>query len=104
MTVVMKPGVQKPHCRAWQSRNACCTGPSRRRGARQPSTVVIAAPSRLTANSRQERTGRAVDQDRAGAADAVLAADVGAGQPEVVAERVGEQPAGRQLEARTGRR
>ena len=35
----------------------------------------------------------AVDQDRAGAADAVLAADVGAGQPQVVAQGVGEQPA-----------
>ncbi len=35
----------------------------------------------------------AVDQDRAGAADAVLAADVGAGEAEVVAQRVGQQPA-----------
>ena len=33
-----------------------------------------------------------VDQHRAGTADAVLAADVGAGEAEVVAQRVGEQP------------
>ena len=37
----------------------------------------------------------AVDQHRAGAAHAVLAADVGAGEAEVVAQRVGEQPPGR---------
>ena len=24
--VVRNPGVQKPHCRPWQSLNACCTG------------------------------------------------------------------------------
>ena len=34
-----------------------------------------------------------VEEHGAGAADAVLAAHVGAGQPEVVAESVGEQPA-----------
>ena len=34
----------------------------------------------------------AVDQHRARAADAVLAADVRAGQPEVVPQRVGQQP------------
>ena len=32
-------------------------GPARRRAARQPSTVVTAAPSTVTANIRQERTG-----------------------------------------------
>ena len=30
--MVRKPGVQKPHCRPWHSRNACCTGLHRRRG------------------------------------------------------------------------
>ena len=37
----------------------------------------------------------AVQQDRAGAAHPVLAAHVGAGQPQVVAEAVGQQPPGR---------
>ena len=37
----------------------------------------------------------AVEQHRAGAADAVLAADVRAGQPQVVAQEVGQQPARR---------
>src|SRR5690606_26344865 len=35
--------------------------------------------------------GRAVDDDGAGAADAVLAADMGAGQPAIVADRVGQR-------------
>ena len=38
--------------------------------------------------------GLAVDQDGAGAADAVLAAEVGAGEAAVLAERVGEGAAG----------
>ena len=57
-----------------------------------PSTVVISWSAAETANIRHERIGRPSTQDRAGAADAVLAADVGAGEPEVVAQRVGEQP------------
>ena len=56
--------------------------------------MVISVSTAETANIRQERIGPAVDQDRAGAAHAVLAADVGAGEPEVVAQRVGQQPAG----------
>ena len=93
--VVTKPGVQKPHCSAWHSWKACCTGPSSPSGSRQPSVVVIAAPSTDTANIRQRPHRRAVDQHGAGAADAVLAADVGAGEPDVVPDRVGQQPAGR---------
>ena len=95
MIVVRKPGVQKPHCRPWQSANACCTGDRVPSGSVSPSTVVISAPSALTASSRQDRTGGAVQQDGARAADAVLAADVGAGQLQVVAQAVGQQPPGR---------
>ncbi len=43
---------------------------------------------------RQHQAGAhrgAVDDDGAGAADAVLAADMGAGQPQVVAQAVGER-------------
>ena len=79
--VVRKPGVQKPHCRPWHSLNACCTGPSEpsRRSA-SPSTVVISAS---VGGDREHQAGAhrpPVEQDRAGAADAVLAADVGAGE------------------------
>jgi hypothetical protein len=56
-TVVTNPGVQNPHCSAWHSWKACCTGPIPPSGARRPSIVVIAAPSRETANSRQDRIG-----------------------------------------------
>ena len=55
--VTRKPGVQNPHCRPWQSANACCTGDSVPSGSVSPSTVVISAPSALTASRRQERTG-----------------------------------------------
>ena len=44
-----------------------------------------------TANIRQERTGSPVELDRARAADAVLAADVGAGEAGLVADEVREQ-------------
>ena len=101
--VVRKPGVQKPHCRPWHSANACCTGPSEPSGPASPSTVVISQSTAETANIRHDRTGRAVDQHGARAADAVLAADVRAGQAEVVTQRVGEQPPGRQADV-VGRR
>ena len=57
----------------------------------RPSTVSIVRPSACTASSRQERTATPSRRHRAGAADAVLAADVRARQPERVAEEVGEQ-------------
>ena len=87
--------MQKPHCRPWHSRNACCTGPSEPSGLVEPFDRGDLVPDR---GDREHQAGAhraAVDQDRAGAADAVLAADVGAGQPEVVAQRVGQQPARR---------
>jgi hypothetical protein len=30
VAAITMPGVQKPHCRPWHSRNACCTGAFRR--------------------------------------------------------------------------
>ena len=58
---------------------------------REPSTVVISWPSACTASIRQERAGQAVEQDRAGAADAVLAAEMRAGEAERVAQEIGER-------------
>src|SRR5699024_10160989 len=55
--VVMKPGVQKPHCSPWHSRNACCTHPSDPSGLVSPSTVVISWPSAATASTRQDLVG-----------------------------------------------
>src|SRR5215468_9282703 len=54
--VVRNPGVQNPHCRPWQSANACCTGDNVPSGLVSPSTVVIRAPSALTASIRHDRT------------------------------------------------
>ena len=56
-----------------------------------PSTVASSWPLACTASIRQERTGAAIEQDRAGAAHAVLAADMGAGQPQFVAQEIAEQ-------------
>ena len=55
-----------------------------------PSTVVTSVPSACTANIRHERTASPSTQHRAGAAHAVLAAEVRAGQVAVLAEEVGQ--------------
>ena len=46
---MIMPGVQKPHCSAWQSQNPCCTG-CRWPSLARPSIVVTSAPSACTAN------------------------------------------------------
>ncbi len=56
--------------------------------------VRTVAPSACTASIRHDADGVAVDDDGAGAADAVLAAEVGAGEAEVFAEEVGQGLAG----------
>ena len=53
--VVMKPGVQKPHCSAWCLRKDFCSG-VRSSSFDRPSTVTTFAPSACTASIRQERT------------------------------------------------
>ena len=87
------PGVQKPHCRPWLSRNACCSGCSssaRRRDALDGEQLVAVGLHREhQAGARRA----AVEQDGAGAADAVLAAEMRAGEPELVAHEIGERHA-----------
>src|SRR5262244_1286647 len=58
VSVVSIPGVQKPHCRPWLSRNASCSGLSLSGLGASPSTVVIEWPSACTASIRQERAER----------------------------------------------
>ena len=82
--------MQKPHWSAWWRRNASCSGVS------GPSLGerldrLDRRPSACTASTQQPRTADAVEAHRARAADAVLAADVGAGQPEPVAQEVRQQ-------------
>ena len=86
------PGVQNPHCRPWHSRNARCTG---RQLAVGPGQALDGGDLGAVDHHR-EREARphrlAVEQHRAGTAHPVLAADVGAGEPQVVAQHVGQQP------------
>ena len=86
------PGVQKPHWSAWWRLNASWSGESIASPA-SDSTVSTVEPSDLDREQAAGAHRDAVEPDRAGSADAVLAADVGAGEPEAVAEEVGqEQP------------
>jgi hypothetical protein len=50
------PGVQKPHCRPWQTAKASWTG-SRALPIARPSTVVTRRPSAMTASTVQDLTG-----------------------------------------------
>ena len=73
--------MQNPHCSAWCSLNARCSAVSSPSGAARPSTV--SSDDRGLHREHQARAHRlAVELHGARAADAVLAADVGAGQPE----------------------
>ena len=53
---MIMPGVQKPHCRAWLSWKACCTGCSSPSWAASPSIVVTSQPSAWTASTEQHFT------------------------------------------------
>ena len=80
--VISMPGVQKPHCSAWCSRKASCSGESAS-GVPRLSTVSTGGAVGL---HREHETGAdavTVHQDRARAADAVFAADMGAGEAEL---------------------
>ena len=56
-------------------------------------------PVGLDGEHQARADGRAVEEDGAGAADAVLAAEMGAGEPDILAERVGEGPPRLDLDA-----
>ena len=84
---MIMPGVQKPHCRPCFSQNACCSGwrPSLGREAldRRDADAVG-----LDREHRAALHGVAVDVDGAGAALARVAADVGAGELEVLPDEL----------------
>ena len=56
VAAMMRPGMQKPHCIAPVSRNACCTGEGLPAQAK-PSIVVTRIPETLSTKERQDRTG-----------------------------------------------
>jgi hypothetical protein len=79
-----KPGVQKPH------RLLQWTQPSVLRQALHRSNVAALGLDR----QHETRTGRGpVDDDGAGAADPVLAPQVGTGETKVLAQEISERPA-----------
>ena len=81
------PEVQKPHCSALRATKACCR--SRIAPVRlSPSMVSTLPPSACTASVRQPRTVRPFELDGAGAADAVLAAQVAALEAEGFAQEI----------------
>ena len=84
------PGVQNPHWRPCSSMNPCCTGSSTP-SCSTPSIVVISCPSAIAASTVQDLTGSPSMQHGAGAAVRGVAAPVGAGQAERVAQEVHEQ-------------
>ena len=90
---MIMPGVQKPHCSACAELKACCSGCSSPASPRIPSIVTIDARRPDTpAAGRIHRP--AVEQDRAGTADALFASQVHSGAAEAVTEHVGERDPG----------
>ena len=86
------PGVQKPHWRPCFSQNACLERVERAVAGLHP---LDRRDGRAVGLDRQHRAalhGLAVDVDGAGAALARVAADVGPGQLEVLAEELDEHP------------
>ncbi len=81
------PGVQKPHCSAFFSWKAFCSRASSPESLR-PSMVSTRQPFACTASIRQPRTISPSTRTRAGAAHAVLAAGVRAGQAEFLAQEI----------------
>ena len=83
----IRPGVQKPHCTAPASTNACCTGCSSL-AVGQPLDRDDLAPLGLAGEHQAGADERAVEVDRAGAALALLAGVLGARQAEPLAQHV----------------
>ncbi len=84
------PGMQMPHCRAERFTNACCTGCSARTRQAFDGAHVRAFAERGELQARGD--GLAVHDDGADPARADAAADLGAGQLEVFAQNVEQQP------------
>ena len=90
--VIRMPGVQKPHCSPCASWNASWRGLRRPRAWRK----TLDGGDRRAVGLHREHQARAdrlaVHQHGAGAAHAVLAADVGPGEPQLAAQEVAQQP------------
>ena len=91
MSVMSMPGVQKPHCSACASLNAAWSGFSSPAGRGQAFDGLDLMPVGLRRQHDAGARRLAVEEDGAGAADAVLAPDVRAGETEILAEKVAQQ-------------
>src|SRR6266478_6264210 len=89
--VMIMPGVQKPHCKPWFSRNASCMGCSLSAVAR-PSIVSTSAPSACSASMVHDLTALP-DRDAAAALGGV-AAHVRPGQAQLLTQELHQQGAG----------
>ena len=87
------PGVQKPHWRPWFSVNARCTGCRVPSGLASDSDRGDLGAVELRGEHQARAGGLAVDQHGARAARALLAARVGAGEGQLVAQEVQQQGA-----------
>ena len=90
LAAIRMPGVQKPHWSAWCSRKAACSGVN----SPSPASALDRLDARAVHLRREHEAranGGAVDPDRAGAADAVLAADMRAPQSQLMAQEVRQQ-------------
>ncbi len=91
--VMIMPGVQKPHCRPCSGHEAFLEG-------MQGAVLLEAfdghnlAPVGLHREHRARLHGPAVENDRAGPAVGGVAADMGAGEAEHLADEVDEEQAG----------
>ena len=88
MADTTKPGVQNPHWRPWWSRKACCTGLELAVGSAEAFDGGHFGAVGLHGEDEAGAHGLAVEQDRARAADAVLAPEVGAGELASLAQEV----------------
>ena len=79
------PGVQKPHCRASCSTNACCTGWSCS-PLREPLDRRDVLAARIEREGHAARDHFAVEPDGARRARAAVATDLRAGEAELVAQ------------------
>ena len=96
LAVSIIPGVQKPHCRPCSSLKPSwmgCSSLGRRQALDRGDLVTVG----LDGEHRAALDRLAVEQDRAGAAVRRVAAGVGAGQVEALAQQVGQQQPGLDL-------
>src|SRR5216684_1125654 len=91
--VMIMPGVQKPHCRPWCSRNASCIGCSGAPSGARPSMVLTSCPSAMTASVVQDLTAlpsRCTTQ----APHCEVSQPTCTGQPQILAQKLHQQCAG----------